>query len=898
LSYPTIIARTEAPDSTIARQYVLRSFEAAIDALLAEATAPDRTARVEAALRKLVTTGNSDAADAILAEIADRETAKGAAGRRQAAAAIKNGVALAELPHALGRLMRLPNAALPVQPLAKTGKPLGQLALPAYRRAAELDPGDPWTWIVITWMTNRAEWDAVIGRALAAAAIANDDRAVLAALQLRGYTRQLEGRLPEAERSLVDAVRIAARGAPANRSMVANDESDTALGLTVLGAFFAQHGQPEKAERAYDAALQIRKRRATADPDNSSKQVDVIELHIRMGLLTKDQRARDHAKEAFDLYNALASRSGFTATLKPNEGELTLVFLQAGALTLIGGFILLALYRRRVDRLMKAASVTGRTEATVAGPTAAEAVAGGNVLAIQSFEATAKRSTAPLRSTSISAAGRVLSRAAWVYTFSGVAFAAAATLIFSRVSGLGFGPVRTGTIFLAWVLPTVLVLGLLWGRDRRKLTFVVGGYFGALLLLCVRAAAADLPPIDTYGVFVPAFFQPLVFWAITASPTLFLLLFLNRQLRSVGAVLFVFLLVASVGSLLAKVAISTPFGRTALVSVITPLHIPVLLGLLLVQGLGMALLALPAWWVIGGIRRAYQRKWLSDQTLVFDTIWLFQALLLSEQLTHEVGLWGLIGLSTFLPYKLVAFAGLSSLARAAAGRPIARVLLLRVFGFQRRAERLFDLLAGRWRYAGPIQMIAAPDLASSTIDPDKFMDFLSRRLRQRFIIEPADLWRRFGELDMRPDADGRFRVNEFFCGNDSWKTAVQKLMDDSELVVMDLRGFSPQKQGCLFELQSLLDIVPVTRFILLVDASTDVPFLCQTLGAHWERLSPSSPNIAGAGAVTLLDVSQGDVAAVDRLLEIADDVLAAEKGFSGGGQPRPPDLAGLVPSKP
>jgi hypothetical protein len=270
-------------------------------------------------------------------------------------------------------------------------------------------------------------------------------------------------------------------------------------------------------------------------------------------------------------------------------------------------------------------------------------------------------------------------------------------------------------------------------------------------------------------------------------------LFLNRQLRSVGAVLFVFLLVASVGSLLAKVAISTPFGRTALASAITPLHIPVLLGLLLVQGLGMALLALPAWWVIGGIRRAYQRKWLSDQTLVFDTIWLFQALLLSEQLTHEVGLWGLIGLSAFLPYKLVAFAGLSSLARAAAGRPIARVLLLRVFGFQRRAERLFDLLAGRWRYAGPIQMIAAPDLASSTIDPDKFMDFLSRRLRQRFIIEPADLWRRFGELDMRPDADGRFRVNEFFCGNDSWKTAVQKLMDDSELVVMDLRGFSPQK---------------------------------------------------------------------------------------------------------
>ena len=135
----------------------------------------------------------------------------------------------------------------------------------------------------------------------------------------------------------------------------------------------------------------------------------------------------------------------------------------------------------------------------------------------------------------------------------------------------------------------------------------------------------------------------------------------------------------------------------------------------------MALLVLPAWWAIGGIRRAYQAKWLSDQTLVFDAIWLFQAVLLSQELIHEVGMLAWVGLSAFLAYKLVTFVGLRSLDATAGRRPIARMLLLRVFGFQRRAERLFDLLGGRWRYAGPIQMIAAPDLASSTIGPDKFM---------------------------------------------------------------------------------------------------------------------------------------------------------------------------------
>jgi hypothetical protein len=151
---------------------------------------------------------------------------------------------------------------------------------------------------------------------------------------------------------------------------------------------------------------------------------------------------------------------------------------------------------------------------------------------------------------------------------------------------------------------------------------------------------------------------------------------------------------------------------------------------------------------------------------------------------------------------------------------------------------------------------------------------------------------------MRPDADGRFRVNEFLCGNDSWQAAVQKLMVDSELVVMDLRGFSPRNQGCLFELQSLLDIVPVTGIVLLVDVTTDVPFLHQTLSADWERLDPSSPNVLATGAVTLLDVSESDIAAVDRLLEIADDVLAREKNVDGARRSaQPADIAGLVSSQ-
>ena len=120
------------------------------------------------------------------------------------------------------------------------------------------------------------------------------------------------------------------------------------------------------------------------------------------------------------------------------------------------------------------------------------------------------------------------------------------------------------------------------------------------------------------------------------------------------------------------------------------------------------------------------------------------------------------------------------------------LLLLRVFTRRDRkgrvksrradAERLFDVLGSRWRYAGPIAMIGAPDLASSTIDPDEFLDFLAGKLRDRFIVEPADVPARLAAIDDRCDLDARWRVTQLFCGNEAWRAAVLGLMARSDLV--------------------------------------------------------------------------------------------------------------------
>ena len=86
------------------------------------------------------------------------------------------------------------------------------------------------------------------------------------------------------------------------------------------------------------------------------------------------------------------------------------------------------------------------------------------------------------------------------------------------------------------------------------------------------------------------------------------------------------------------------------------------------------------------------------------------------------------------------------------------------------------------------------------------------------------------ERDVAPDRDLRFRVNEFFCYDDTWKMVLSRLVRDSDGVLMDLRGFSRQNSGCVFELHELSRLVPPERVVFVVDWRTDETLLRATLG--------------------------------------------------------------------
>jgi hypothetical protein len=204
---------------------------------------------------------------------------------------------------------------------------------------------------------------------------------------------------------------------------------------------------------------------------------------------------------------------------------------------------------------------------------------------------------------------------------------------------------------------------------------------------------------------------------------------------------------------------------------------------------------------------------------------------------------GSLCIGAFVAYKLTEMAGFR-LVRTTAERDAQalKVLVLRVFSLGMRSERLFAGFTKLWRYIGSVQLIAGPDLATSTVEPHEFLDFLAGRLQRRFITGPDTLEQRLSETEQRRDNDGRFRITDFFCHDDTWQMVFDRLKKDSDVVLMDLRGFSQSNRGCMFEIKELLDGMLLRHIVFVVDRTTDERFLSQVLADAWANATKASPN--------------------------------------------------------
>lgn len=258
---------------------------------------------------------------------------------------------------------------------------------------------------------------------------------------------------------------------------------------------------------------------------------------------------------------------------------------------------------------------------------------------------------------------------------------------------------------------------------------------------------------------------------------------------------------------------------------------------------GFVPLAVAAWWLLHLLGRRYRLKRLSDQSLTLDAMWLLFAVGFSLILGAQN--WPLLfmGAVAFVVYKVILGVALRWLVRQAiTDVPPPTLLVLRVFSLGPRSLNLFDALSRYWLRAGPIVLIAGPDLVTGIVEPPEFLEFMGGRVSRHFVQNRDDLEQRLAQLDTQPDPDGRYRVSDFFCRADTWQMTMQQLAARSDTVLMDLRSFSPTNQGCLFELEQLLAIVPLSQVLLLVDGTTDRAFLAGALQDLWRNVPADSPN--------------------------------------------------------
>ena len=575
-----------------------------------------------------------------------------------------------------------------------------------------------------------------------------------------------------------------------------------------------------------------------------------------------------------------------------NHGSIAAILLLAGMLAFFLGFALLAVYKRTIARHMQRAMASGNggdqdncSRRTPPSPLT------------YNVEHLGRRTHDAPHPAPVSSDPTLL--CATIYAAAGLMFGIVATCLLFVVSGIDFLPLRAACVAWAYAWPVVLTLNLLWSSDRRRQLTVVTLYAGVIGLFCVWSVFTDSVPSSIVTVSFPAFANPILLWGIFAVPSLFLLLFLNRTVRAVGPVLLIFGSLVFLGWQIVMVCLGTSLGMQTAQRVFASTNIGAESLLLGVTGTGLAIGAVAGWLVVGWVADAYAARRFSDQILIVDSIWFLQTLMLCSSLAFEAGYWAVAGLIAFSAYKITTVVGFRVFSAGLEKQP-QRLLLLRVFGFGRRSSRLMDLIAARWRYIGNICLIAAPDLAARTIEPGKLLALLRGRLGRLFVHNRSELEHRLVEIDDRRDPDGRFRIAELFCAGDVWRAAVTSLMTDAHVVVMDLRSFGRMHQGCVFELQTLLDTVPLEQLILLVNSTTELEFVKQILGARWQELRTDSPNArTDTPTARLIEVNGSESRAVRHLMRVAaamaraaplrDDRLGPEPAriFSASPRPRP-----------
>jgi hypothetical protein len=167
-------------------------------------------------------------------------------------------------------------------------------------------------------------------------------------------------------------------------------------------------------------------------------------------------------------------------------------------------------------------------------------------------------------------------------------------------------------------------------------------------------------------------------------------------------------------------------------------------------------------------------------------------------------------------------------------------------------EEIMREVALQWVYLGPIQYLRGP---GSRADLGKLVAALRGGAREFFADTVADVLAHLKRFRFTPNIFGIYALNSIQCTDAVWREALDALVDTTDLAMMDLTAFGRNNRGCAYELGVLLARLPTSRFVLVVDGTTDIRQLRELLQESWDAMPPDSPNRQGApGAIRLYHI--------------------------------------------
>lgn len=522
-----------------------------------------------------------------------------------------------------------------------------------------------------------------------------------------------------------------------------------------------------------------------------------------------------------------------------------------GTLILTGplSLLLLLLYRRAVLRGMQLRGTDSRTAPSVADTDPLSPTTSPATLSLAADAGRTRRGGEELYEEARRRQTRMAARHALAGAVYGAAwFTGAMWLLPDEMT-----PGGVAVLVIASLFPGLLAWTSVKEPGRFAWLIWVAYFAGFSVLLGQGEVAAPRPPSP--------FVQPDVGTTVALLFLVYPLLLLARSLGAVGLLVlaFVGVLLFGYGLVIALIILGLGGGGAFRdPALMTDLYFRLLylsseiggdegaFKLILLLG-SLTLFVVPGVLGVRWLGRRYRARRLSDQSLAIGASYVACSLLWATALgvSARYGtFWTIVPLGACA--LTLAILAVEPPSPAAGSRhPPPRLLFLRVFALGRKRRRVFRRLESFWRQIGPIRLISGPDLALSTVEPHEVIDFLTRKLAGRFIDGTTRLSEVRWHEDERPDADGRFRVDEYFCHADVWQAVFAELAASADVVVMDARGFGAAHAGSSFEIEAMLRHAPPAAVVLLIDRGTDRPLLeaLFTRGVRGMRYPPPDGSV-------------------------------------------------------